>query len=807
MNIDQPGASGSNGAGPEVLAGGGDLGRRMRAIDWSSTPLGPLANWPQSLRSALSICISSRFPIAIYWGPDLALLYNDAWSPILGEKHPWALGRPAGEVWPEIWDTIGPMFRAVMTTGESTYTEDGLLPMRRYGYAEECYFNFTFTAIRGEGGYVEGIFNAVIETTYRVLAERRARLLRELGERVALASSTDDVARLAIECLVTAPADAPFAALYLVEGSGQQARLASCAGIEAGSEPAPSVIALGPDENAAWPLARAQRSLRVEVVDSLGTRFREPLPGGPWPEPASCAFVAPITLPSRDQPSAFLILGTNSRRAIDDQYTEFVEKAASQLAATLASTQRREELAAIDRAKTAFFSNVSHEFRTPLTLMLGPIDDMRALVPRDQAERERIDLLHRNALRLLKLVNTLLDFTRIEAGRVEAAYEPTDLSVLTADLASSFRSAIEKAGLTLDVDCPPLPETFHVDRDMWEKIVLNLLSNAFKFTFEGTIAVRLRKVQGGAELEVADTGIGIGEQDLPRIFGRFHRVEGARSRSHEGSGIGLALVQELVRLHGGELRVQSQQGVGSSFFLRIPSGTAHLPKDRLRAPRTLQGTTIGVGAYVQEALRWVPDPPTDSAQPLVAEPVEKEPRERILVVDDNADMRDYVSRLLRERWDVDTTSDGQAALERIRRNPPDLVLTDVMMPRLDGFGLLRALRSDASTREIPVVVLSARAGEEATSDGLKAGADDYLVKPFTARELFVRIAARLTAARAAREASAQRANLYRAFMQAPFPVGIFRGPEHVIELANYATLRAWGKGPDIKGRPLLEARP
>jgi PAS domain S-box-containing protein len=779
----------------------------MRAIEWSSTPLGPLTKWPQSLRSALSICIGSRFPIAIYWGAELALLYNDAWSPILGEKHPWALGRPAREVWPEIWDTIGPMFQLVMTTGDSTYTEDGLLPMRRHGYTEECYFNFTFTAVRGEGGTVEGIFNAVIETTYRVLAERRSRLLRELGERVALASSTQDVARVAIECLTTAPADAPFSAIYLVEGSGQQARLASCAGIEAGSGPAPSVIALGPDDNTAWPLARAQRSLRVELVDSLGTRFGEALPGGPWPEPASCAFVAPITLPSRDRPSAFLILGANARRAIDDPYTQFVEKVASQLAATFASTQRREELAATDRAKTAFFSNVSHEFRTPLTLMLGPIDDMRALAPRDQAERERIDLLHRNALRLLKLVNTLLDFTRIEAGRVEAAYEPTDLSGLTADLASSFRSAIEKAGLALNVDCPPLAETFHVDRDMWEKIMLNVLSNALKFTFEGTIAVRLREVHGGAELEVADTGIGIGEQDLPRIFERFHRVEGARSRSHEGTGIGLALVQELVRLHGGELRVQSRQGVGTSFFVRIPSGTAHLPKERIRAARTLERTAIGLGAYVQEALRWVSEPAIDSAPPLVAQYAEVEPRERILVVDDNADMRDYVSRLLRERWDVETTNDGQAALERIRSNPPDLVLTDVMMPGLDGFALLRALRSDAYTREIPVVLLSARAGDEATSDGLKAGADDYLVKPFTARELFVRIAARLTAVRVAREASAQRANLYRAFMQAPFPVGIFRGPKHVVELANDATLRAWGKGPNIMGRPLLEARP
>lgn len=200
----------------DLLAGGGEMGAQMRSADWSRTTLGPVEGWPQSLRSALSICLGSSFPIAIYWGSPLGLLYNDAWSPILGSKHPWALGRAAQEVWPEIWPAIGPLFEQVMGRGEATYSEDSLLPMFRHGYTEECYFNFTFSPIRGDGGRVEGVFNAVIETTFRVISERRTQLLRQLAERIAPARLADDACQLAASCLGEATRDVPFCALYLV---------------------------------------------------------------------------------------------------------------------------------------------------------------------------------------------------------------------------------------------------------------------------------------------------------------------------------------------------------------------------------------------------------------------------------------------------------------------------------------------------------------------------------------------------------------------------------------------------------------
>ena len=424
--------------------------------------------------------------------------------------------------------------------------------------------------------------------------------------------------------------------------------------------------------------------------------------------------------------------------------------------------RRAQALAEIDRAKTAFFSNVSHEFRTPLTLMLSPLEGALARIPPAEdgrIARSELELIHRNGLRLLKLVNALLDFSRIEAGRMEATFEPVDLATFTQALASNFHSACEQVGLRLVVDCRPLPEPVFVDRDMWEKIVLNLLSNAFKFTFDGGITISLSAADRFAELRVEDTGVGIPTYELPRLFERFHRIEGQRSRTHEGSGIGLALVQELARLHGGTIDARSTTGKGTSFILRLPFGSAHLPQDRV-------GVGVGRGepvspsvraeAYVEEAFGWGAGETLLSAEiasggrpgNLPASDVSG----RVLVADDNADMRAYVRRLLGRHFEVETVADGEAALAALRERRPDLVLADVMMPGLDGFGLLGAIRTEPALAKLPVILLSARAGEDASIEGLRAGADDYLTKPFSARELIARVGVHLETARIRKDA-------------------------------------------------------
>jgi signal transduction histidine kinase/two-component SAPR family response regulator len=758
-----------------VFAGGGEMGARMRAVDWSTTPLGPIASWPQSLKTCVRIVLTSRQPMFVWWGDSLINLYNDAYKSIVGGKHPAALGQPASIVWREIWDQVGPRAAATMRGNEGTYDEALLLIMERNGYPEETYYTFSYSPVPNDapndGRSTGGLICANTDDTQRIVGERQLALLRDLAANTVGARTVDDVAAQAAAALATNERDLPFALVYLADAGGRTASLAGASGIQRGSRAAPASVAL--DDGSLWPLAEVLRTKTSRVID-LDASFGE-LPTGAWPTPPTRAALLPVAATGETARPGVLVVGLSPFRLFDAAYEGFLGLVVGQLAASLATAQayeeekrRREALAELDRAKTTFFSNVSHEFRTPLTLMLGPIDELRSLRMRGagdahdaNGEREHenvhdpIELLHRNALRLLKLVNTLLDFSRIEAGRSEAVYEPTDLAAQTADLASSFRSAIERAHLALVVDCPAGDdagdggEATYVDRDMWEKIVLNLISNALKFTFEGSISVRVRGLDDAVTLEVADTGTGIAAHELPRLFERFHRIEGARSRSHEGSGIGLALVHELVRAHGGEIRVTSRVGEGTTFTVRIPRGTAHLPQDRLRAERGLPSTAVGAGAFVEEALRWVtPDSAEGSGPRSFRPPADgggAAPRERIVIADDNADMRDYIARLLRDHWDVEAVGDGHAALAAIRREPPDLVLSDVMMPGIDGFALLRALRSDASLRSIPVVLLSARAGAEATAEGLEAGADDYVVKPFAARDLLVRITARLAA--------------------------------------------------------------
>jgi signal transduction histidine kinase/DNA-binding NarL/FixJ family response regulator len=415
---------------------------------------------------------------------------------------------------------------------------------------------------------------------------------------------------------------------------------------------------------------------------------------------------------------------------------------------------------------------------------------------------------------LLKLVNSLLDFSRMEAGRAQAVYQPIDLSAFTRDLASNFRSACERTGLDLIVDCPTLSRAVFIDREMWEKIVLNLLSNAFKFTFEGEISVRIRENGGYAELSVGDTGVGIPRPELPRLFERFHRIAGQQSRSFEGSGIGLALVQELVKVHGGSIFAESEVGQGTTFRIVIPFGAEHLPPDRVGSDDGGISTAVRADTYVEEALQWLAEEPAraDAAPVGAAAGLPAfHGGTRILLADDNADMRGYVRRLLANQCDLQTVADGQEALDAIRGRRPDLILADVMMPRLDGFGLLRAIRSDAELKDIPVIMLSARAGEESRVEGLKAGADDYLVKPFSARELIAKVNSLLDLSRGRRDAmaalreSAQR--LRSLFQQSPSFTCVLRGPEHIYEFANDAYLRLVGDGRDLIGKSVREALP
>ena len=732
------------------LQGGGELGALIRAKDWSRTPLGPPENWPQSLKTTLGILLNSRYPMFVFWGPELIKIYNDAYRPITGHKHPWALGRPAREVWPEIWSDIEPLVARALA-GDPTYSDDLMLFMERSGFREEVYFTFSYSPVPDESGGVGGMFCACTETTARVLSERRLRTLRDLAVSPADARTVDITCVRSTEVLAASTADIPFAVIYLRQPDGG-VRLVASTGVAAGDAAAP-VEGAGID--AIWPIARVVETGTAELVTGLAERIGV-VPAGPWPEPPPAAMVLPLADRGLGRNVGAIVLGVSARRPFDAEYRRWFELLASQISGLIGNAraaeddrQRAEALAELDRAKTTFFSNVSHEFRTPLALMLGPIEQALTTDGLPAESRQHLEVARRNSQRLLKLVNTLLDFSRIEAGRLQANQEPVDLGTLTADIASVFRSTIESAGLTFTVDCPPLDEPVAVDREMWEKVVLNLLSNAFKFTLDGAIVVTVCRDGGMAVLTVRDTGTGIAADELPHLFERFHRVRGAGGRSFEGSGIGLALVRELVRLHRGDVHVESAPGQGSTFRVTIPVQSVSSPPHAATAAPALRTPDAGpasqAAAMVAEASRWLPAS-AGTEEPAGATAA----RPRIVVADDNADMRDYVAGLLAPANRVEAVGDGMAALDALRREPADLLLADVMMPRLDGLELLRTIRADAALRQIPVIFVSARAGEEARVAGIEAGADDYLLKPFGARELIARVGAALELARVRR---------------------------------------------------------
>ena len=746
-----------------LFSGGGELGARMRQMDWCATQLGPVEEWPQSLRTCVRIILTSRQPMFVWWGDNLINLYNDAYKAIVGGKHPEALGQPAGVVWREIWDQVGPRAESAMRSNEGTYDESLLLIMERYGYREETYYTFSYSPVPNDRGGTGGIICANTDDTQRIIGERRVTLLRELASRTSDARTWQEACKLSVLGLGTNPHDICFALLYVLDETRTALELASTLRLEKGDPAAPAVLPL--DGATFWPVKKAIQTHELQVVRDLDEAFPA-LPGGIWETSPTTAAVLPLSPSGSGGRAGALILGLNPYRLVNDDYGGFLKLIAGQISAGIAHAeayeqerQRAEALAKLDRAKTIFFSNISHEFRTPLTLMLGPLEhllDSRTDTRLLPDAREEIKTVHRNGLRLLKLVNALLDFSRIEAGRIQANYRPVDLASRTADLASVFRSAMERAGLTYRVHCEPLPQPVYVDLEMWEKIVLNLLSNAFKFTLNGSVELNLSAADGFAKLSVADTGTGIPEAELPHIFERFHRIEGAPGRTHEGTGIGLALVDELVRLHGGSVQVESRLRQGTVFHVLIPFGTTHLPPERVFDEGTDTDSSITSAPFIQEAIRWVPGESAIEqifAEGLAIEGGENdvgqqssaiERRGRVLLVEDNRDMREYVERLLRRRYEVALAANGEEALASALAHPPDLVLTDIMMPGLDGFGVLRELRMHPATSAIPVIMLSARAGEEAESEGLEAGADDYLVKPFTARELMARVGAHIS---------------------------------------------------------------
>ena len=712
---------------------GGEMGSRILSYDWPAHPLGDPAEWSAAVRTTVATALACRFPTVLWLGDQLRLIYNDGYIPMLGDKHPTALGSAGADVWWDIWDVISPLLEGVVTTGKATWSDDLKLMVMNDGRRRERYFTFTYSPIIGAGGAIEGVFCAVAETTEQVLSERRLRTLSTLAAALMDAQSVDTALDTAIDVCAHHPADLPFAAVYASDEADSRVRLRGATpGATAGL---PQLLASFTDRGSVEADGLRLVPALPILFPSLATRL-----GDDCPEQAMVITLSGAADAVTDGSStAALVLGLSRYRPLDDQYRGFCRLVADQVSATMANTtayqgerRRAEALAQLDQAKTTFLANVSHEFRTPLTLMLGPLDDALASLSGDDALVDRLRIVQRNGRRLLRMVNALLDFSRIEAGQNQPQLAVVDLGALTAGIASSFAEVCRIAGIELVLDCHPI--LAEADAAMWETIVLNLVSNAFKYTLTGSITVTVAPDRDGATTTVSDTGTGIAAEHLPRLFDRFYRPEGTGGRTAEGSGIGLALVRSLVEMHHGSIDVDSTPGQGTTVRVSLPAA------DDGPSAGAADGTARSAKGndYADEALGWLGAGSNADR--------EFSSRQLVLVADDNADMRRHLATVLGSRWDVAEARDGRQALELARRCRPDLLITDVMMPELDGFGLIAAIRADAGLASLPVIMLSARAGPEAVGGGLAAGADNYLVKPFTSQDLISHVAARLEAA-------------------------------------------------------------
>lgn len=719
------------------LMGNSEMAKVIRERDWSKHSLGPIDNWPQTLKTALGICLNSKFPMLVWWGKDLLVFYNDTYIPFVGIKHPNFVGKPAREQWTEIWESLQPLTEQVMTTGKATWAESMCLFMNRRGFLEETYFTFSYSPIIDENGDIVGIINPCQETTQRMLGERRLLSLQKLS--VLEMPSIQDVGQKTTDLFAENNKDIPFALIYLTNVDSQTASLIGSYGIVEGSPISPAIIDLNSVTETIWPVKKLYNTKQAIKIEGLCKDNDTYFTKEPYKECPDNAYILPIFSNRKESLAGFLVLGISPRLTFDDIYKSYFELICKQISIHIANVHsledeknRVEELSALNRVKTDFFNNVSHELRTPLTLILGPLEDLlsnsKPLAPYIKTELETV---YRNAIRLLKMVNNILDFSKIESKRMDISLEPVDIYHLTKSIASTFMIAVKKAGLEFVVNCEPILTKVYIDKEMWENIIINLLSNAFKYTLQGKITLSLKEEGDHIVLHVTDTGVGIPKEELDKVFDRFHRVKHVHGRTHEGTGIGLALVKELVQLHGGFVNVKSELHQGSDFIVSIPMRTKFSPTNKVKDMLD-KNEQRHVKAFIQEAQSLVKDV-TQVAQ------IVNDKRYLVYIVEDNADMREYMSKLLNIDYKVLCFGNGNEALKAIAEHHPDLILSDVMMPVMDGLQLIRHIRGMHEIADIPIILVSARAGQESTITGIDSGADDYLVKPFSAKELLARV--------------------------------------------------------------------
>ncbi|WP_427913067.1 hybrid sensor histidine kinase/response regulator [Ramlibacter sp. MMS24-I3-19] len=655
------GDSGTPGAASPTTA------RLLDDIDWSETPLGPPQQWPQSLRIAVSICLNSRFPMFVWWGPSLVNIYNDAYIPILGKKHPRAFGRPARESWSDIWDVLGPQVDTVMNQGRATWNERVLLQMERNGYPEDTWFTWSYSPIHDDQGGIGGLFCACTEETPAVLAEReRDRLVRE----------AQDTARTLETWFDHAPG---FVAL--LRGRDLVFEMVNEAYYQL----------VGHRDIEGRPAFEALPEMRHQGFEEILGRVYdtgEPFIGRGLP--LSVQRDAAATPQER-----FIDFIYQPVRNADGQVGGIFVQGYDVTDQVLAVKALRDD----DRRKDEFLATLAHELRNPL----APIRQAAAVARSPAADTQRrtwaLDVIERQASHMALLLDDLLDISRISRGRLVLRLEPVELREVVHSALETVRPLVERKNHILDVKLPAQPLRLNVDAMRLAQVLSNLLSNAAKYTDEGG-RIELVAGQEGDEvvIRVRDNGIGLEPRALAEIFEMFSQVSSALDRAEGGLGIGLSLSRGLVGLHGGTLQADSAgPGEGSEFTVRLPG-------------------SVVVGASAK--------------QPDLSPPAAARAGRLILVADDNPDALQTMGALLEiEGHRVELAANGEQALAAAQALKPEVAVLDIGMPGLNGYEVARRIRAQPWGADIRLIALTGWGQAEDVERAHAAGFDHHVTKP------------------------------------------------------------------------------
>ena len=670
------------------------MGARIRAFDWSSTSLGPSAYWPEVLRVSLRLCLNSRFPMNIWWGPELLNFYNDAFIPVLGRRHPDSLGKPARTIWPDAWPTIAPQIDAVMQRAEATWNERVHFILTRNGFPEEAWFTWSYAPIRGSGGNVLGLHGICMEDTPRVLAEKaREQLADEQVRKVA-----DVRARSILESITEAffALDRDWRFTYL--------------------NPQSFVLLGRPPEDLVG------KKLWEEYPGLLGSPF-EPIYRGVAATRKAASTVAYFpdhqrwydvrAYPSENGGMSVYFRDVSREKLADDEKAKLLES--ERLARTEAERS--------GRLKDEFLATLSHELRTPLNAVLGWCDILNRADHASPAEMaDGLKTIERNARAQAQIIADILDMSSIIAGKMRMIPRPIDLASVVHDAIETARPAARAKGIQLEYELDSSLDRIIGDGNRLQQVFWNLLSNAVKFTPKhGAVKVTLARIESQIRISVADSGLGIKPEFLPFVFDRFRQADASTTRQFGGLGLGLSIAKQLIELHGGTISVESPGvGLGAKFVVLLPLNAIRPAEDPdMERPNE-------TGSPAAQA------PPPDILAGI-----------KVLIVDDEADAREMVKRLLGDYGALaSVSSSAREAFERIRIERPAIIVSDIGMPEENGYALMRRIRalSPEQGGDTPGLALTAYARLEDRDRCILAGFQAHLAKPVEPAELVAMVA-------------------------------------------------------------------